>query len=104
MPLAETFKALSDPTRREILSLLKQRPLPAGEIAHRFPTTGATVSHHLSILKEADLISDRREGRYIYYELNLSVFEEALKWFHDFLDRESTGKEKGKESRCEKNH
>lgn len=88
MPLADTFKALSDPTRREILNLLKERSMPAGEITEQFHTTGATISHHLSILKEANLISDRREGKYIYYELNLSVFEEVLHWFHDFLGKE----------------
>lgn len=90
MPLADTFKALSDPTRREILNLLKKRSMPAGEIAECFHTTGATVSHHLSILKEADLITDRRDGKYIYYELNLSVFEEVLDWFHDFLGKENS--------------
>lgn len=88
MSLPNTFKALSDPTRREILNLLKERSMSAGEIVERFNTTGATISHHLSILKDADLISDRHEGKYIYYELNLSVFEELLNWFNDFLDRE----------------
>lgn len=94
MSLAETFKALSDPTRREILNLLKKRSMPAGEIADCFHTTGATISHHLSILKEADLITDRREGKYIYYELNLSVFEEMLNWFHGFLGKENSNDEK----------
>lgn len=88
MSFPQTFKALSDPTRREILNLLKEKPLSAGEISDHFHTTGATVSHHLSILKSADLISDRREGKYIYYELNLSVFEEVLSWLNDFLGKE----------------
>lgn len=102
MSLAETFKALSDPTRREILNLLKKRSMPAGEIADHFHTTGATISHHLSILKEADLITDRREGKYIYYELNLSVFEEILNWFHDFLGRENPENQKGDTEHNEK--
>lgn len=82
---AETFKALSDPTRREILNLLKKGNLSAGEIGGHFEMTGATISHHLSILKQADLIHDRKEGKYIYYELNLSVFEEILSWLNGFL-------------------
>lgn len=90
LPFPETFKALSDPTRREILNLLKVRVLSAGEICEHFNITGATVSHHLTILKNADLINDKREGKYIYYELNLSVFEEILNWFSSFLDKEST--------------
>jgi DNA-binding transcriptional ArsR family regulator len=90
LPFPETFKALSDPTRREILNLLKVRPLSAGEICEHFNITGATVSHHFSILKSADLINDKREGKYIYYELNLSVFEEILNWFNGFFDKEST--------------
>lgn len=86
MSMANTFKALSDPTRREILNLLREQPLPAGEIAAHFSMTGATVSHHLAILKDAGLVSDRREGKFIYYELNLSVFEEVLSWFQTFFD------------------
>lgn len=85
MPLPETFKALSDPTRREILKLLRGKSLSAGEIGTHFQMSGATVSHHLSVLKSADLISDRHEGKYIYYDLNLSVFEEILNWFQDFM-------------------
>ena len=94
MSFPETFKALSDPTRREILNLLKERPLPAGEIVEHFDTTGATISHHLSILRSADLITDKREGKFIYYELNLSVFEEVLNWFNDFLGKENQHNEK----------
>ena len=88
MGFPETFKALSDPTRREILHLLKKGDLSAGDIADRFDMTAATISHHLSVLKNADLIFDRREGKYIYYQLNLSVFEELLGWFKDFMDKE----------------
>ena len=92
MPLPETFRALSDPTRRAILGLLRGRPLSAGEIGAHFSMTGATVSHHLAVLRDAGLISDRREGKYIYYELNLSVFEELLKWFEEFFDRKEESK------------
>lgn len=86
MPLPETFKALSDPTRREILNLLKGNSLPAGEIAEHFNMTGATISHHLSVLKNAGLVCDRHEGKYIYYDLNLSIFEEVMNWFQSFMD------------------
>ena len=88
MGFPDTFKALSDPTRREILNLLKRGDLSAGAIADRFDMTAATISHHLSVLKQADLILDRREGKYIYYQLNLSVFEELLSWLKDFTHKE----------------
>jgi len=78
--LQNTIKALSDPIRREILELLRAGRLPAGEIANKFPVSGAAVSKHLSVLKEADLIRDAREGKYIYYELNTSVLEEVMLW------------------------
>ena len=80
MSFQKTFKALSDPTRREILQLLQQGPLAAGDIAEHFAMTGATVSHHLSILKEAGLIEAEKRGKYIYYELNLSFLEEIMTW------------------------
>ena len=80
MGLQNTIKALSDPIRREILELLRAGRLPAGEIANKFPVSGAAVSKHLSVLKEADLIRDAREGKYIYYELNTSVLEEVMLW------------------------
>lgn len=83
MSLQSTLKALSDPIRREILNLLKSGRLSAGEIADRFPVTGASISRHLSVLKEADLIRDTREGKFIYYELNASVLEEILLWISD---------------------
>lgn len=73
MGLQNTLKALADPIRREILNLLKNGPLSAGEIVDHFSVTGASISRHLSVLKEADLIRDRREGKFIYYELNASV-------------------------------
>ena len=83
MGLQQTLKALADPTRREILNLLKSGKRPAGEIAEHFDITQAAVSRHLSVLKDADLISDTREGKYIYYELNATVLEEILLWISD---------------------
>lgn len=80
MSLNTTMKALSDPTRREILNLLKEGSMTAGEISSRFEMTGATVSHHLSTLKNADLIRERKEKNFIYYSLNASVLEEVLLW------------------------
>ena len=74
------MKALADPTRREILNLLKHGRLSAGEIGEHFPMAGASISRHLSVLKEADLIRDTREGKYIYYQLNASVLEEVMLW------------------------
>ena len=83
MSLQNTLKALSDPIRREILNLLKSGRLSAGEICDHFPGTGASISRHLSVLKEADLIRDTREGKFIYYDLNASVLEEILLWVKD---------------------
>ncbi len=80
MGLEKTMKALADPVRREILNHLKQSRLSAGDIVAKFDITGAAISRHLSILKEADLIRDSREGKYIYYDLNASVLEEILMW------------------------
>ncbi len=83
MGLQETLKSLADPTRREILNLLKKGRMSAGEIVEHFDMTGASVSRHLSVLKDAELIRDNREGKFIYYELNASVLEEALLWIAD---------------------
>ncbi len=83
MSLQNTLKALADPIRREILNLLKDGRLSAGEIGEHFPVTAASISRHLSVLKEADLIRDTREGKYIYYELNASVLEEIMLWISD---------------------
>lgn len=83
MGLQNTLRALADPTRREILNLLKRGSMSAGEIAERFEMSAPAVSKHLNILKEADLIRDRREGKYIIYELNASVLEEVLLWVKD---------------------
>ena len=83
MGLQNTMKALSDPIRREILNLLKRGRMSAGDIVERFEVTGASISRHLSVLKDADLIRDKREGKYIYYELNASVLEEIMLWIAD---------------------
>ena len=83
MSLQNTLRALADPIRREILNLLKTGRMSAGEIADRFPVTGASISRHLSVLKEADLIRDTREGKFIYYDLNASVLEEILLWVQE---------------------
>ena len=81
--MQDTLEALADPTRREILNLLKQSRMSAGEISNHFSISGAAVSRHLSVLKEADLIRDEREGKYIYYELNATVLEEILLWISE---------------------
>jgi DNA-binding transcriptional ArsR family regulator len=83
MGIQNTLKALSDPIRRQILDMLKPGRLSAGEIAEKFPVSGAAVSKHLSVLKDADLIRDSREGKFIYYELNASVLEEVMLWLVD---------------------
>ena len=80
MALQQTLKALSDPVRREILNLLKTQRLSAGEICEHFDITAAAISRHLSVLKDADLIRDDRQGKYIFYELNTSVLEEIMLW------------------------
>lgn len=88
MGLQQTLKALSDPIRREILNLLKKGRMSAGEISEHFAVTDASISRHLSVLKEADLVRDTREGKFIYYELNASVLEEILLWVRDLKGAE----------------
>ncbi len=83
MGLQQTLKALADPTRREILNMLKSGKRSAGEIAEQFDISAAAISRHLSVLKDADLISDTRDGKYIFYELNATVLEEILLWISD---------------------
>ena len=83
MGIQNTMRALSDPIRREILNLLKGGRMSAGDITEHFEVTGASISRHLSVLKEADLIRDQREGKFIYYDLNASVLEELLLWIAD---------------------
>ena len=83
MGIQQTLKALADPTRREILNLLKKGRLSAGEITGHFDITAAAISRHLSVLREADLIEDSRDGKYIFYTLNASVLEEIMLWITD---------------------
>lgn len=84
MGFPETFKALSDPIRREILVMLKKGKMSAGEIAQKFDMTGATISYHLSQLKKAELITETKYKNFIYYDINVSVFEEVMLWFSQF--------------------
>ena len=83
MSIQNTLRALADPVRRDILNMLKGGRMPAGEISEKFSITAAAISRHLSVLKEADLIRDTREGKYIFYELNASVLEEIMLWITD---------------------
>ena len=83
MGLQQTLKSLADPIRREILNLLKKGRMPAGEITAHFSVSAPAISRHLSVLKEADLIRDTREGKFIYYEINTSVLEETMLWLAD---------------------
>ena len=82
MSLSDTFKAISDPVRREILEMLRNERKSAGEIAQKFNLTNATVSYHLAQLKKADLVTETREKNFIFYELNVSVFEDILVWIY----------------------
>lgn len=83
MSLQNTLKALSDPTRREILGILKEKTMSAGEISDKFDISFAAISRHLSVLKDADLIRDERDGKFIYYTINTSVLEEIMLWIKD---------------------
>ena len=89
MGFAETFKALSDPARREILLMLRNGRMSAGDIASHFDMTGATVSYHLSVLKKADLVYETKQKNFVFYELNTSVFEEIMLWFAQFKGENS---------------
>lgn len=93
MSFAETFKALSDPVRREILMMLRGGPMAAGEIAARFELTGASVSYHLSILKKAELVRETRRKNYIDYELNTSVVEEVMLWLSELKGEKENDEE-----------
>ena len=88
MAYAETFKALSDPVRRKILTLLKDGRMSAGDIAAHFKMTNATISYHLKTLKEADLIFEQKEKNFIYYSLNISVIDEIMLWLSDLKEAE----------------
>lgn len=94
MGIQHTLKALSDPIRREILNLLKNGRMSAGDIVDHFEVTGASISRHLSVLKDADLIRDKREGKFIYYELNASVLEEIMLWIVDLKGEDQNVQEK----------
>ena len=89
MSMQDTLQALADPTRREILNLLKQSRMSAGEISNHFSISGAAISRHLSVLKDADLIRDEREGKFIYYELNATVLEEIFLWISELKGGEN---------------
>lgn len=89
MGFAETFKALSDPARREILLMLRGGRMSAGDICSHFDMTGATVSYHLSVLKKADLVFETKQKNFVFYELNTSVFEEIMLWFAQFKGENS---------------
>ena len=93
MGLQNTLRALSDPIRREILNLLKGGRMAAGDIVDHFDVTGASISRHLSVLKEADLIRDKREGKFIFYELNASVLEEIMLWIAELKGDNSDAEE-----------
>jgi len=95
MGLQNTLRALADPIRREILNLLRKNTrLSAGEITSHFDVTAASISRHLSVLKEADLIRDERDGKFIYYELNASVLEEVLMWISELKGGNDTDEDK----------
>jgi len=92
MGFADTFKALSDPVRREILEMLKKRRMSAGEIGSHFDMTGATISYHLSILKKAELVKETKQKNFVYYELNTSVVEEIMLWLSELKEKDYDAK------------
>ncbi|TYO95546.1 autorepressor SdpR family transcription factor [Desulfallas thermosapovorans] len=94
--LDDLFKALSDPTRRKILKMLRQGDMTAGEISNHFNISKPSLSHHLNVLKQADLVQDERKGQYIYYTLNTSVFQDLLAWFTDIINNKERGEHIGK--------
>lgn len=94
MGFAETFKALSDPVRREILILLKAGSMSAGDIAAQFDMTAATISYHLKILKKSGLVYETKEKKYIYYSLNISVVEEVMLWLAELKGESEDDEEK----------
>ncbi|ALC89107.1 ArsR family transcriptional regulator [Bacillus sp. FJAT-18017] len=87
--MQDTFKALSDPTRRKILDLLKQKDLTAGEISDHFKMTKPSISQHLKILKHANLVHDEKKGQFVVYSLNTTVFQEIISWALHFADQTS---------------
>lgn len=91
MSINDTFKALADPTRRKILDLLKEKDLTAGEIANHFNMSKPSISNHLNLLKQAQLVWDERNGQHIVYSLNTTVFQDVMKWIVDLQQSESKG-------------
>lgn len=81
------FKALSDPTRRQIIQMLREKDMTAGEISEHFDMTKPSISHHLNMLKQAQLVIDERKGQNIYYSLNTTVFQEVVSWFYDITGK-----------------
>lgn len=98
MGFAETFKALSDPVRREILEMLKKQQLSAGEIGSHFDMTGATISYHLSILKKAELVTETKKKNFVYYNLNTSVVEAVMLWLSELKDGAEANKKNSDEN------
>ena len=94
MGFAETFKALSDPVRRDILEMLKKGRMSAGEIGSHFEMTGATISYHLNILKKAELVRENKQKNFIFYELNTSVVEEVMLWLSGLKETDDSGDKK----------
>lgn len=88
----QVFKAISDPTRRKIIKLLGKGDMTAGEIADQFSISKPSISHHLGILKQADLVQDDKRGQFIYYSLNSTVFQDIIRWLHDLLEVDRSGK------------
>ena len=95
MTLNDTFKALSDKNRRQIINLLKVKDLTAGEIADHFQISKPSISHHLNVLKQAHLVMDERQGQNIIYSLNATVFAELMGWFLDITEPDKSNNEKG---------
>ncbi|MFZ5644311.1 MAG: autorepressor SdpR family transcription factor [Bacillota bacterium] len=95
MDINLVFKAISDPTRRKILKHLREKDMTAGEIADKFSISKPSISHHLNLLKQAELVQDERKGQYIYYSLNSTVFQDLISWFHDLLGVNQREGEKG---------
>lgn len=93
MAFADTFKALSDPIRRDILTMLKKGRMSAGEIGSHFEMTGATMSYHLNVLKKADLVMEEKEKNYIYYSLNTSIVEEVMIWLSELTGGNENGED-----------
>lgn len=93
LAMNDVFKALADPTRRRILELLSEKDLSAGEIADCFQISKPSISHHLNILKNVNLIMDERHGQLIIYSLNTTVFQDVVKWFYDFTTKTNIPKE-----------